>query len=121
MVHRPYHHYATSTLRELSRDLAASHAQLEDQRADYAKPPGSDDDDSRQFDVLINNLGDQIAAIDQELVTRQRETTAFPSSRHRGEAWSPVRALRHNPQVAPANLKPHCRAKTVPAEVRGPS
>jgi hypothetical protein len=29
--------------------------------------------------------------------------------------------LRHNPQVAPANLKPHCRAKTVPAEVRGPS
>ena len=120
MVHRPYHHYATSTLRELSRDLAASHAQLEDQRADYAKPPGSDDDDSRQFDVLITDLGNQIAAIDQELVTRQQETTAGSSRGHRGEARGRIRVESHDPRVAQAIPKPHCHAKTVPVQVRRP-
>jgi hypothetical protein len=111
MVHRPYHHYSTSALRELRRDLAASHAQLEDQRADFVERAGLDAGDSRQFDVLINSLGDQIAAIDQELVTRERETTVVPSRGHRDEARGRVRVERHGPRVSQANPKPHCRAK----------
>jgi hypothetical protein len=78
MVYRPYHGYSTSALRELSRDLSSSQAQLEDQRADYVQRGGSDRDDLRQFDVLISNLGDQVAAIDQEFVTRRRERAAVP-------------------------------------------
>ena len=121
MVHKPYHHYATSTLRELSRDLAASRAQLEEQRADDLKRAGSDAGDSRQVDILINNLGDQIAAIDQELVTRERERTAVSLGGHREAAPGGVGVRRHNSRVAQADPKPHCRAKTVPVQVRRPS
>jgi hypothetical protein len=85
------------------------------------KRGGSDGDDLRQFDILIHNLGDQIAAIDKELVTRRRERPAIPSSGRRGKASIPAGLRRHNPGVIQANPKPHCRAKSLPAGVRGPS
>lgn len=120
MVDRPYHDYSTNALRELSRDLALSQIQLEDQRADYVKPGGSDNDDLRQFDALINKLGDQLAAVDQELVTRDRETTAAAAGGHRGQTRHPSHVPTHSPQVMGGNPKPHCRAKRFPARARTP-
>lgn len=120
MVNRPYHDYSTSALRELSRDLASSQAQLEDQRADCLKRAGSDHDDLRQFDALINDFGHQLAAIDQEFVTRQRERAVVAASGHRGVTWRAGRSPRSDPRVMQANPKPHCRAKRVPAATRRP-
>ena len=120
MVDRPYHEYSTNALREMSRDLASSQLQLEDQRADYVKPGGSDDDDLRQFDTLINTLGDQLAAVEQELATRHRETTAAVAGRHRGEIRQPGDVQTHGPQVMRENPKPHCRAKRFPARAPAP-
>ena len=99
MVNRPYHDYSTSALRELAVDLAASQAQIEDQRADYLKRAGSDDDDIRQLDVLIEDLDDRLAAVDRELVTRDRVRAAANSS---GD-----------------HPKPHCHAKSAPKVVSG--
>jgi len=102
MVNRPYHDYSTTTLRELSRDLAASQAQLEDQRADCLERVGADGDDLRQVEVLITNLGRQLAIVDQELATRERERAAG-------------RVRRYGSRVTLANPKPHCRPKHINA------
>jgi hypothetical protein len=120
MVHRPFHGYSTSALRELSRDLGSSQAQLEDQRADYVKRAGSDYDDLRELDALITSLSNQILAVDQEVVSRRRERAAIPPSGYRGVTQRPGQVRRHTPRVMQANPKPHCRARTLPAEVRRP-
>jgi len=120
MVDRPYHDYSTSALRELSRDLASSQLQLEDQRTDYVKRRGSDDDDLRQLEVLISTLGHQLAAVDQELVTRDRETAAAAAGERRGVTRRPNHVRTYGPQVISANPKPHCRAKRSPAGARTP-
>jgi len=108
MVDRPYHDYATSTLRELSRDLASSQAQLDDQRADYIELSGSDHDDLRQLDALIEDLGHELAAVDRELATRHR---AAGASTRRAVAWGAGNARR---RVTRREPKPHCRAKRMP-------
>jgi len=120
MVYRPYHSYSTSALRELSKDLSSSQAQLGDQRADYVMQAGLDQDDLHRFDVLVNRLGDQIAAIDQESITRQQGSTTIPPTGHRGARGRPGRTRRPDPRVMQANPKPHCRAKILPAEMRRP-
>lgn len=120
MVDRPYHDYSTSALRELSMDLVCSQVQLEDQRADYGKLAGSDDDDLRQLDVLIKNLGHQLVAVDHELVTRDRETAGANASGHCAIPRRPGRLLTYSPRLIRANPKPHGRAKRVPAAVRRP-
>ena len=116
----PYHDYSTSALRELTMDLESSQVQLADQRADYGKRAGPDDDDLCQLDVLIKNLGHQLAAVDHELVTRDRERAAANASGHRGIRRRPGRLRTYSPRVNRANPKPHCRAKRVPAGVRRP-
>jgi hypothetical protein len=108
MVDRPYHDYATSALRELSRDLASSQAQLDDQRADYIELSGSDHDDLRQLDALIEDLGHELAAVDRELATRHRERTAAGASTRRAVTWGAGSARR---RVTRREPKPHCRAK----------
>jgi len=118
MVDRPYHDYSTSALRELSRDLVSSQVQLEDQRTDHVKLPGSDDDDLRQLEVLIDNLGHQLAAMDQELVRRDRETALAAAGGHRSVTRRPSHVRTYHSQVMRANPKPHCRAKRFPAGVR---
>jgi len=120
MVDRPYHDYSTSALRELSIDLASSQVLLEDQRADCVKGTCCVDDDLREFDVLINDLGDQLAAVSQELVTRHREREAAGVSAHRGVTTRSARVPRYGPQVMGRNPKPHCRAKRPPAALRRP-
>lgn len=120
MVDRPYHHYSTSALRELTVDIASSQVQLEDQRADYVKRAGSDDDDLRRLDVLIKDLGDQFAAVDHELVTRKRERQAANASGHGGTPRRPGRLRAYGPRVMLADPKPHCRATRVRAAVREP-
>ena len=115
MVDRPYHDYSTSALRELSRDLASSQEQLEDQRADFGKRSGSDDDDLRQLDVLIDKLGHQLAAVDQELATRSREAAVAAAHGPRGVNRRPNHLWAYSSQVISANPKPHCRAKTTGA------
>jgi hypothetical protein len=115
MVDRPYHDYSTVTLRELSRDLAASQAQLEDQRADCLERVGADGGDLRQVDVLINNLGRQLAIVDQELATRERERAAAAAGGHRAVTQGPERVRRYGSRVTLANPKPHCRPKHVNA------
>jgi hypothetical protein len=72
MADRPYHDYATSALRELELDLSSSQAELEDERADYARRADADIDDLRRLDRLISGLGHQLAAIDRELLGRRR-------------------------------------------------
>jgi hypothetical protein len=111
MVDRPYHDYSTSTLRELGRDLASSQAQLDDQRADYIEVAGSDHDELDQLDVLIDELGRKLAAIDRELDTRHRERTAVTEGMRRGATRHAASAWTH----MPAEPKPHCRAKGAPA------
>ena len=97
MVDRPYHDYATSALRELNRDLTCSQAQLEDQREDYAKRADSDVDELRQLEVLVGDLGQQLAAIDKELSGR---LTPKPHCRAKG-------LPRHGSRTAPAaSVKP---------------
>ena len=86
MVHRPYHDYTTSALRELT-DLTSSQAQLEDQRGDLAKRADSDVDDLRELEGLVSDLGHQLAATDKELVARQRETRAVAGSAHPAGTW----------------------------------
>ena len=120
MVDRPYHDYATNALRELSRDLVSSQIQLEDQRADYVMPGGSDADDLRQLDALVNQLVNQLAAVDRELVTRRRETVAAAPGRHRGQTRHPSHVQTLSPHVMRGNPKPHCRAKRFPAGARTP-
>jgi hypothetical protein len=120
MVNRPYHDYATSALRELSIDLAASQAQLQDQRADCVGRAGSGADDVRQLDFLINDLGYQLATLDQELVTRRRERTAAAASTDRGVTGRPGRLRSHRTRVIRATPKPHFRAKRAPTAVRTP-
>lgn len=73
MADRSYHDYATSALRELELDLASSQGELQDERADYARRADADIDDLRRLDGLIGDLGQQLAAIDRELLARRRE------------------------------------------------
>ena len=120
MVVRPYHDYSISALRELSGDLTASRVQLQDQRADYVKRPGSEDDDLRQLEALINSLGDQLAAVDQELVVRHQDTTAAAARGHRDFTRRRSHVRTYNPQVIRTNPKPHCRAKRLPTRARTP-
>ena len=119
MVDRPYHDYATSALRELSRDLASSQAQLDDQRADYVEPAGSDHDDLRELDALINDLGHELAAVDRELATRHRERTTAIASTRRGGTWDPGGVRGRGHRVTRAVPKPHCRAKRTPVRELG--
>ena len=119
MVARPYHDYSTNALRELSSDLTACQVQLQDQRADCVERPDSKDDDLRQLEVLINNLGDQLAAVDRELVVRHRET-AVAAQRHRDVTRRPRHVQTYSSQMIRANPKPHCRAKRLPAGARTP-
>jgi hypothetical protein len=114
MVHRPYHDYSAAALRDLSRDLASSQAQLEDQRADWVKRAGPENEDLRELDVLVSDLGNHLAAVDQELATRRRERAASAVSGHRGAGL----VRRHVPQVVQSNAKPHCRAKTAAVATR---
>jgi hypothetical protein len=114
MVDRPYHDYSTSALRELGRDLASSQAQLNDQRADYIEVAGSDHDELRRLDVLIDELGRKLAAIDRELDTRHRERTAVPASARRGVTRHAASGRTHSQRVMPAEAKPHFRAKGTP-------
>lgn len=120
MVVRPYHDYSTSALRELSRDLASSQVQVKDQRADYLRRGGSHDDDLRELDALIGDLGDQLAAVDRELGSRQRDRTTATAGRQRGVTHHPDPLRRRGPRVTQDNPKPHCRAKTDPAADRRP-
>ena len=83
MLDRPYRHYSTTELRELSGDFVSSQLQLEDQRADYVKRVCADDDDLRQLDILINGLSHQRASIEQELVIRHRDGAAVDASGRR--------------------------------------
>jgi len=121
MVDRPYHGYSISALRELSSNLALSQAQLADQRADCVKRAGSGDEDLCQLDVLISSLDDQLAAVDQELVTRHRESAADGGNARPGTAQRTGRVLRNSPPAMRANSKPHCRAKRAPAAVCPPN
>jgi hypothetical protein len=121
MVPRSYHDYSTNALRELSCDLNVSQVQLQDQRADYVKRPGSEDAALRQVEVLINNLGDQRAAVDRELVARHREATAAAALGHRDVARRAGHGRRtYSAQGIHAKPKPHCRAKRMPAAVQTP-
>lgn len=110
MVDRPYHDYSTSALRELGRDLASSQAQLDDQRADYMEVAGSDHDELRHLDILIDELARKLAAIDRELDTRHRERTAVTAGMRRGPTRHAATARTHLPEEP----KPHCRAKRAP-------
>ena len=116
----PYHDFSTSALRELRGDFASSRDQLEDQRFDYVIRGGPHDDRLRDLDVLIDDLDHQLTAVDQELLTRQRDRSPVAASGHRGVTPHEVRARRHSPRVAPGIPKPHFRVKTAPAAVRRP-
>jgi hypothetical protein len=118
MVERPYHDYATSALCELRADLASSQAQLEDQRADYARRSGSHDDDLRELRFLLEDLGHHLAAVDRELARRDRASGA--ASRQRDPARQPGHVRRHDPRGTRHNPKPHCRAKMAQAAARRP-
>jgi hypothetical protein len=120
MADRPYHDYSTSALRELTMDLLASQVELEDQRADYVKRAGLDDDDLRQVDGLIEDLGHQLAAVHHELATRERDRPAANASGQRVIPTRPWHLRAYSPRVMRADPKPHCRAKRQSAAPRGP-
>ena len=71
MVDRPYHDYSTDALLALRRDLEASQAQIEDQRADYLVQGGSRIDDLGQLRKTLSTHRMHINAINQELNRRQ--------------------------------------------------
>lgn len=120
MVIRPYHDYSITALRELRIDLGSSQAQLRDQRSDYVTRGGSRDGGLHELDVLIENLGHQLAAVDQEIITRQRDGSTAVGNGQRGVSPHANRARRHSARVTRGQPKPHCRGKTVAVAVRRP-
>jgi hypothetical protein len=120
MVVGPYHDYSTSALRDLRGDFASSRGQLEDQRSDYLIQGAFHGDQLRDLDVLIEDLVHQLAAIDQELLTRERERSPADASGPRAVTPHRVCAWTHSPRLTCGNPKPHFRGKTAPAAVRRP-